>query len=260
MAFTIQKLANMAGISTRTLRYYDELGLLVPMRINASGYRIYGQNEIDILQHILFYREMGFELLNIKSIITNPDFNAFEALEEHHKQLLDRKIKLEHLILNVEKTMASHRGGSIMSDKEKFEGFKRKMIDDNANKYGKEIREKYGNDTIDKSNQKVSGLSEEDLKIAAQLAEDILEKLSIAMASGDPEGPIAQEIADMHKRWLNFFWQSYSKEAHVGLAQMYVDDSRFTAYYDDKIGKGTAEFLRDAILYFTGQNHIDKQK
>ena len=72
------------------------------------------------------------------------------------------------------------------------------------------------------------------------------------METGDPASEIAQRAADLHKQWLTFYWKEYSKEAHAGLAQMYVDDERFKAYYD-KVKLGAAEFLRDAILVYTGQ-------
>jgi DNA-binding transcriptional MerR regulator len=254
LEYTIQKLAQMAGVSSRTLRYYDEMGLLHPIRISSSGYRIYGENEVDRLQHILFYRELGLELEHIKTILNQPDFDHSTALESHREKLLERRAQLDRLIENVEKTLAYHEGRQIMSNKEKFESFKSNMVDDNEKKYGKEIREKYGEDTINKSNQKVLNMTEEELNAATQLAEDILHKLSDAMETGDPHSPTAQEVAEMHKRWLNFYWPSYSKEAHAGLAQMYVDDERFTAYYDNKIRTGAAIFLRDAIHIFTGQN------
>ena len=148
MEYTVKKLAQLAGISTRTLRYYDEIGLLKPTRITSSGYRIYGQAEVDQLQHIMFYRELGVELECIKTILCSSSFNKLEALREHHGKLLDKKQQLEVLIANVEKTITMTEGGMIMTDQEKFEGFKKKMIADNEAKYGEEIREKYGEDTV----------------------------------------------------------------------------------------------------------------
>src|SRR3954451_1504741 len=106
MEYTVQKLASLAGVSTRTLRYYDEIGILKPARINSSGYRIYGPAEVDRLQQILFYRELGVSLDHIKKIITAPSFNGPIALKEHHEQLLDKRKQLDLLIANVEKTIA----------------------------------------------------------------------------------------------------------------------------------------------------------
>lgn len=251
MEYTVQKLSSLAGVSTRTLRYYDEIGILKPARINSSGYRIYGQAEVDRLQQILFYRELGVSLDSIKEIVTAPAFDGAKALMEHREKLLEKREQLDLLIKNVDKTIALTEGRINMSNKEKFEGFKKKMIDDNEKKYGKEIREKYGNEKVDKSNAKLMNMSEEEHTRVTKLAEEVQETLALAFATGDPAGMLAQKAADLHKQWICFYWAEYSKEAHAGLAQMYVDDERFTAYYD-KVQPGTAAFLRDAIWIYTG--------
>lgn len=253
MEYTVQRLAQLAGISARTLRYYDEIGILKPARINSSGYRIYGQKEVDRLQQILFYRELGMSLDNIKEIVTAPSFDEVEALREHQVKLLAKKEQLEQLISNVEKTIALKEGRTTMSDQEKFAGFKQKLIDDNEKKYGKEIREKYGDDRVNKSNEKVKNMTQNQYDEVTRLANKVNETLKAAMETGDPAGELAQKAADLHRQWLCFYWDTYSKEAHAGLAQMYVDDPRFTAYYD-KEQPGTAQFLRDAILIYTGMN------
>ena len=250
MEYTIKKLAVIAGISTRTLRYYDEIGMLKPARINSSGYRIYGQKEVDCLQQILFFREMGVELLNIKEIIKAPSFNAISALLEHRDNLLAKRNQLDVLIENINKTIALKEGRIEMSDNEKFEGLKQKMIEDNEKKYGKEIREKYGNETIDKSNERFGNMSKVDFDKMKLLEEQVKETLAQAFNTGDPKGVLAQKAAELHKQWLMCSWAEYSKEAHAGLAQMYVADERFKQYYDEK-KPGTAEFLRDAIIWFT---------
>jgi DNA-binding transcriptional MerR regulator len=252
MEYTVQKLAQMAGVSSRTLRYYDEIGILKPARTNSSGYRIYGQQEVDRLQQILFYRELGISLDQIKEIISAPAFDAADALKEHREKLLEKRKQLDLLITNVEKTIASAEGRTTMSDKEKFEGFKKKMIEDNEEQYGKEIREKYGDDTVDKSNAKLMNMTQEEHEAVTKLAEEVNTALAEAMQTGDPAGELAQKAADLHKQWITFYWSEYSKEAHAGLAEMYVADERFKAYYD-KIRPGAAEFLRDAINIYTGQ-------
>ena len=251
MEYTVQKLGQMAGVSTRTLRYYDEIGILKPARISSSGYRIYGQNEVDRLQQILFYRELGIKLETIKEIVTSPTFDGAMALKEHRAQLLDKRAQLDTLIANVEKTISSAEGRMTMSNNEKFEGFKQKMIDDNEKKYGKEIREKYGDDTINKSNAKLKNMTQTQHDEITQLTKEVTTTLAEAFKTGDPAGDLAQKAADLHKKWLTFYWSEYSKEAHAGLAQMYVDDERFTAYYD-KDQPGTAAFLRDAVYIYTG--------
>ncbi|MGB7606757.1 MAG: MerR family transcriptional regulator [Lutisporaceae bacterium] len=251
MEYTVQKLGILAGISTRTLRYYDEIGILKPARINSSGYRIYGQAEVGRLQQILFYRELGVSLDSIKDIVSAPSFDGANALREHRERLLEKRTQIDILIANVDKTIAVTEGRIKMADKERFEGFKQKMIDDNEKKYGKEIREKYGKDTVEKSNAKVMNMTQEEYDRATNLASQITETLAKAFTTGDPASELAQKAADLHKQWLTLYWDQYSKEAHAGIAQMYVDDPRFTAYYDEK-QPGTAEFLRDAILIYTG--------
>lgn len=251
MEYTVQRLGQLAGVSTRTLRYYDELGILKPARISSSGYRIYGAAEIDKLQQILFYRELGVNLEDITKILTAPSFDASKALREHRAKLLEKRAQLDLLITNVDKTIASQEGGIIMTDREKFEGFKQKLISDNDKQYGQEVRERWGDDTYKRSNAKVAKMTPEQYEEATKLAEGVMETLSAAFKTGDPAGELAQKAADLHRQWLSFWWDGYSKEAHAGLAQMYVDDPRFTAYYD-KVQPGTAEFLRDAVRIYTG--------
>lgn len=160
MEYSINELSKIAKISTRTLRYYHEIDLLKPKRINSSGYRIYGENEVDKLQQILFYKEMGFKLDDIKNIINSPSFDVMLALDNHKKELLKKRNEINLLIENVEKTISYKKGEVKMSDKEKFEGFKKDLVKQNEEKYGKEIREEYGDKQVDESNAKMLGLNE----------------------------------------------------------------------------------------------------
>lgn len=252
MEYTIQRLSKVAGISTRTIRYYDEIGLLKPARINSSGYRIYCQAEVDRLQQILFYRELDVNLESIKKIVTVPSFEGAKALKEHREKLLHKREQLDALIVNVNKTIELTEGRIMMSDKEKFEGFKQNLVDTNEKKYGKEVREKYGQEAVNKSNAKVKGMTSDQYDEVTKLAVEVIETLNEAFETGDPAGELAQKTADLHRKWLSFYWDSYSKEAHAGVAQMYVDDPRFTEYYDEK-QPGMAAFLRDAVWIYTGQ-------
>ncbi len=247
MEYTIKKLARLAGISTRTLRYYDEIGLLAPARINSSGYRIYGSKEVDALQQILLFKEMGFELDAIKKIMDDTSFDRLEVMKEHLEKLEEQENRIKLLINNVKKTILEEQGGMKMSDIEKFQGFKKDLVDKNEEKYGKEIREKYGDDTVDESNRKMMNLSKEDYNKMQDLAADINARIEKAVLDKeDPKGEVGKEIAMLHKEWLTFAWPKYSAEAHKGLGEMYVADERFTAYYDKTVS-GCAEFLRDAI-------------
>ncbi len=166
MEYNINKLAVLAGVTTRTLRYYDEIGLLSPGRTGGNGYRVYGQEEVNLLQQILFYRELGVPLAEIKRIVRSENYDGLAALQEHLAALVAKKRQMELLIANVEKTIAASKGESTMSDTEKFEGFKRKMIEENEQKYGTELRERFGGAIIDGSNARVAGLSKEQFEAA----------------------------------------------------------------------------------------------
>lgn len=249
MEYTINKLAKMAGISTRTLRFYDEMSLLVPARVNSNGYRIYGQKEIDLLQQIMFYRELNVPLEDIKKIVTSGEFDREMALHNHLSALRSKRDQLDTLILNLEKTIKTIKGETKMNDNEKFEGFKQRLVEDNDKQYGEEIRAKYGEEAVKASNAKVMGLTKDQYEETEKLSAEIAETLRAAYEQGDPTSELAQKACALHKKWLCYFWTSYSKEAHAGLGQMYVDDPRFTAYYDT-IAPGCAVFLRDALQIY----------
>lgn len=249
MEFSINGLAKLAGISTRTLRYYDEIELLTPKRISSNGYRVYGQHEVDLLQQILFYRELGVSLDEIKNILGSESYDGIEALQGHLSALKAKKEQIELLIGNVEKTIAASKGEITMGNREKFEGFKQKLVEENEKKYGKETREKYGDDIVNESNAKMIGLTYEQYEKMQELSQQINKTLKKAFEQGDPYSALSQEVCALHKEWLGYSWNFYSKEAHMGLAQMYVDDHRFKKYYDD-IAVGCAEFLNEAIKIY----------
>ena len=123
MEYTSNKLAKMSGVSARTLRHYDDISLLKPMRTACSGYRIYGQQEVDALQQILFYRELGFSLKDIKEMLSSPDFSREQAFANHLAQLHKKRERLDALINNVSKSIASMKGVAEIPDKDKFDGF-----------------------------------------------------------------------------------------------------------------------------------------
>ena len=253
MEYSINKLAKLAGISNRTLRYYDEIGLLSPKRTSSNDYRVYGQKEVDLLQQILLFRELGVPLDEIKNLIQSKEYDKTSALIEHLSALKAKREQIELLITNVEKTIAASKGEITMNDKEKFEGFKKNLVDDNEREYGEELRTKFGDAIIDDSNAKVMGFTAEGYEETQKLSEEINILLKAAFEQGDPSSELAQKVCALHKKWLERYWTYYSKEAHLGLAQSYVDDPRFKKYYDD-IAVGSAEFLRNAIQIYCEQN------
>ncbi|MDR2889535.1 MAG: MerR family transcriptional regulator [Lachnospiraceae bacterium] len=251
MEYTINKLAQLAKITTRTLRYYDQCGLLVPTRI-SNGYRIYGQPEVDRLQQILLYRELDMPLEEIAKLLSADDYSAEDTLHGHLTALVAKRSRLDQLISNVEKTIKAKKGELIMSDQEKFKGFINNLVDKNEEQYGDELRQKYDKDTIEASNAKVRGMTAEQYAETERLSAAYQEALKEAFSQGDPASETAQKACDLHRQWLSYFWPEYSREAHLGVTQMYVDDERFGAYYD-KIAPGCAVFLRDAVAIYCGE-------
>lgn len=244
--YTIQQLAKLSGVTTRTLRYYDEIGLLKPLHKSHAGYRMYGEMEVKRLQQILLYRELGLKLEEINEIVSNPNFNIRKALIEQKNKLIKEKTRIEKMLFTIEKTIQSERGEHQMTDLERFEGLKKEIILTNERNFGKEIRGKYRNDVVEKSNAKLLGMSKEQYKENQRLEKRIIELLKDAMKNGDIHCNEAKEAVEYHRKWLTQYWPSYSKEAHKGLADMYIIDERFTVYYDQH-QKGMAQFLRDAI-------------
>ena len=141
------------------------------------------------------------------------------------------------------------KGKTEMSDDEKFEGFKQKLIDDNERQYGGEIRAMYSGTVIDRSNAKFKSMNKEQYAEVERLSQELNDTLKLAFEQGDPKGELAGKTYALHKKWLCYYWAQYSKEAHIGVSQMYVDDPRFTDYYD-KIAPGSAVFLRDLVHHF----------
>ncbi len=250
MYYTVQQLATLAGVTGRTLRYYDSIHLLKPAETTEAGYRLYGVDEVDRLQQILFLRELELPLDTIKGILDSPHFDEMAALRQHRSHLAEQKRRIERLLATVDQTLRVKEGGKAMLDKEKFAGFKKKLVDDNEREYGDEVREKYGNEAADRSNKAFLNMSESQYAEFEKLGTDIISALETAMKSGDPTGPAAQRAVRLHHRWLEHAWGHYDKNAHAGLAQMYVDDERFRRHYDQH-GEGMAVFLRDAVHSYT---------
>ncbi len=251
MEYTVNKLAKISGVTTRTLRYYDEIGLLKPARINSSGYRIYGRKEVHRLQQILFFRALDINLDEIKLIMMSNDFDEVKVLSSHYEKLMSKRAHLDLLINNVKKTIEEAEGRITMSDKEKFEGLKKNLLNENEAKYGDEIRAKYGEKTIEQSNKKFAGMTEETYNYATKLATEIITLILKAMDEGDTKGETAMKAAEKHKEWLMIYWTEYSKEAHAGLGDMYVADERFTHYYDQH-RVGAAKFFCEVLHAYTG--------
>jgi len=246
MEYTSHQVCKLSGVSARTLRYYDAIGLLKPKRVASSGYRIYGHEELDKLQSILFCRELDFSLEEIKRMLDAPDYDKVQAFERHLTALYHKWERLDVLIGNIAQSLAAMKGEEKMDDKAKFEGFKQQMLDENDRRYGKEVRARYGEQAAAASVQAVKGMTQSQYNESERLRIALEKTLLAAFHTGDPAGTFAQEACDLHRHWLRIFYPGYNKDYHRALGEMYVSDDRFRANYD-KIAPGCTEFLRDAI-------------
>ena len=161
MMYTVKELSRLTGLTPRTLRYYDAIGLLCPERDRENEYRRYGPAEVDRLQQILLYRELGLTLEEVRRALDDPSYDRAEALRAHLGRLLAQRQRVEELIRTVSRTLETLEGGHEMNDKEKFETLKSRAIAENEAAYGQEAREKYGQETVDETNRRLSGMSEE---------------------------------------------------------------------------------------------------
>lgn len=250
MEYSIKELSQLAGVSARTLRYYDEIGLLKPSRVTDAGYRYYGQEEVAVLQQILFYRERGFELKTVQKSLCDKNFDMLKAMEEHLLALEDQKAITEALIQTVKKTIQHMKGAYDMSDKERFQALKEKMLGENETNYGEEIRQKYGEEQVDAANRKMMNLTETQFLKWKELDEEILHRLEESVKAGVLfSSEEARDIALLHREWLSIAVPDYSAQMHKGIAAMYIADERFTQYYD-RNEQGCAQLLHDAVQHW----------
>ena len=250
MEYTVKKLAQLSWQTPRTIRHYDEIGLLKPKRISSNGYRIYGEEQVNRLQQILFYRELGFELKAIQEILDANGFRVEQSLEGHIAQLTQQKNRLETMITQAQKTLNHLKEGTTMPDKEKFEAFKQQLIQDNEEQYGGEIRQKYGEETVERANKQFMNMTQEEYQAFEQLGHQVLDTLGRAMETKNPASELAQEACRLHKEWIAKAWGRYDPEAHMGVVEMYTTDERFAKHYEDGAGTGAAQFLLEAMKHF----------
>ncbi|WP_106495222.1 MerR family transcriptional regulator [Lentibacillus sp. Marseille-P4043] len=242
----VKEVADLVGISVRTLHHYDEIGLLTPESTTESGYRLYSDSDLEALQQILFFKEIGFPLKKIKEIISSPSFDRKEALKLHRKMLLEKRSRLDQMISTIDKTIQHSKGEIDMSAKERFEGF-----DFSRNPYEQEARDRWGDKAVNESNAKVGNMSKGDQKTLEDEFNALYRKLA-EIRHEPPESGIAQENIELRFNYLNKVG-TYSLDAFKGLGQMYVEDDRFTKNID-QFGEGLAVFMRDAMAVYADKN------
>ena len=251
MSYTVKQLSELTGLTPRTLRYYDAIGLLRPGRSRENDYRLYGPEEVDRLQQILLYRELGLPLEEIRALLDAPEADRTGALRGHLDRLLDRRRQVEGLIRMVRRTLDDIEGETAMTDREKFEDLKQRAIQENEAAYGQEVRQRWGAETADAVNSRVAGMSGEEWERMQQEERGYQEALRRAIAAGDPAGEDAREACRLHGDWLLHYWsrEMFTPEAHIALVESYRQDERFAAYYE-AVAPGCADFFARAIRCF----------
>jgi DNA-binding transcriptional MerR regulator len=238
-------------VTVRTLHHYDEIGLLRASGRSEAGYRRYADTDLDRLQRILFYRELGFGLDDIRKVMTDGDADAIGHLRQQHTLLLDRIGRLKRMVVAVETAMEAHTMGISLSPEERLEVFGDFDPDD----YAAEAEARWGgSDTFRESQRRVSRYSKADWDRMKAEASAYGERLVAAMRAAKPADSVeAMDAAEEHRQHISRWFYDCTYEIHRGLGQLYVDDPRFTATYES-IAPGLAAYLRDAIAANAARN------
>lgn len=240
---TVKQLSKLAGVTPRTLHHYDEIGLLKPSRVGDNGYRYYGEESVLQLQQILFYRELGMPLEDIKKIMGRRDFDVMGALHSHKEALQKQVARLNRLIHTVDNTINHLKGKTIMSEKSLFEGFS----EEEQEKYAAEAEELYGAESVRASMQKWKSYSAAEKKRIMEEGNKNYRDMIAVMPQG-PQSPEAQAVVERWRKHLDYFWTP-NLEQLLALANGYHDDPRFKANFD-KMHPRLAEFMREAVRVY----------
>jgi len=247
MAYTVKKLATMSGVSVRTLHFYDEAGLLKPARVGANGYRFYEEAQVLTLQQILFYRELGFELKQIKRILGRSDFDRIAALESHRKVLRKNMARTRELIVTIDKTIEHLKGTKKMKSQEMFAGFDPKQQE----KHEQYLIDRFGEgmkEGIAQSKQKVKNWTKANWEKSGADFSGICQDLVALMGRRLPgDSREVQDVIRRHYEWLKQFWTP-DRESYAGHGRMIVDSDLRKAYeaHDTEL----PEFMAAAMTIF----------
>lgn len=242
--YTVGQVARAARVTVRTLHHYDEIGLLSPSGRTRAGYRRYDDADLDRLQQILFYRELGFPLEEIAAILDDPDADPVGHLRRQHELLTGRIKRLQEMVEAIEFAMEARKVGIQLTPEERFEVFG----DFDPDQYAEEAEERWGDtEAYRESQRRASGYTKEDWLRNKAENEDWGRRFVAVMESGAPaDSEQARELAEEHRQLICRWFYECSYEIHTGLADMYVTDPRFTEYYE-KIKPGMARYLNEAI-------------
>lgn len=252
--WSIQEIARVAGTTSRTLRHYDDIGLLRPTRVASNGYRHYDRRALVRLQRILLLRELGLGLPQIAEVLARSGADAegqASALEVHLRHLRDEQDRLQRQIAAVEQTIKTLQEGGTLMPEQMFDGF-------DHTQYREEVEQRWGRKAYADGDRWWRGMSEEERTAwTQQVAALSRDWVSAAEAGVAPEAPAAQELARRHVEWLIGIPGTPAAAGRdvkgyvLGLGEMYVADERFAANYGGTRG---AEFVRDALRVYAEAN------
>ncbi len=244
MSLTVSQLAKLAGVSVRTLHHYDEIDLVRPSARSEAGDRLDEHADLERLQQVLFFRELGFPLEEIGRIVRSPEFDVRSALLMQRELLREKAERIAQLRRAVEAALDAVEKGKAMTKEEMFEVFG----DFDPSAHEAEAKERWGDtDAYKESARRTSKYGKREWQQIKSEAEQITRRLAEVMESGKP--PASREAMDAveaHRRHIDKWFYPCSKEMQRGLGEMYVADPRFSATYD-RIRPGLSEFVRDAI-------------
>lgn len=243
----ISRVARLSGVSSRTLRHYDAIGLLPPAWTGDDGRRHYGRNQLLRLQHILVLRELGVSLERIGDIVqAQTPQDSVTLLRDHLAGLLAERDRYARLASTVAHTIDLIEKGTEMTDDQLFAGLAHK-------RYEPEARERWGGQAVEESNARWESLGKTGQQRHLDTHREIVEALGAAVRVGfTPEHAEVQEIVATHYAWVSLFWTP-TADTYRGLTQMYVEDERFRRNYDE-VAPGAAVLLRDAAHIWAGAN------
>ncbi|WP_130799695.1 MerR family transcriptional regulator [Streptomyces otsuchiensis] len=243
--YSVGRVAALAGVTVRTLHHYDEIGLLHPGGRSHAGHRRYDDGDLDRLQQILFYRELGFPLEEIAPLIDDPGADPTEQLRRRHRLLTERIERLQKMAAAVEHAMEANKLGIQLTPEEKFEVFGEGYSED----YETEAEQRWGDtDAWAQSQQKTAGYTKEDWQRIKEESDAINDRLAAELAAGTPgDAETVLDLAEEHRQHICRHFYECGHELHSCLGEMYVTDERFTATYE-AIAPGLARYLRDAIV------------
>ncbi|MDR9449780.1 MAG: MerR family transcriptional regulator [Acidimicrobiia bacterium] len=245
MSYSVGEVSKVAGVTIRTLHHYDEIGLLRPAGKSLAGYRQYDDVDLERLQEILFYRELGFGLEEIAGLVNLPTFNRAQILRRQ-RTLIEQKIdRLQSMVKSIDRALQAGEEGHTMTKEEMFEVFG----NFDPSEHEDEVRERWGDtEAFGESSKRAGRYSRDDWKRVRDEADSVNQRLADLCASGtDPEAAESMEAAEQHRLHIDRWFYPCTHEMHAGLGDMYVLDPRFTKFWDD-YQPGLATFVREAFL------------